>query len=161
MHTLGSLYFAHHFSKITTMVDNIEDEFENVKTTFFKHLQQCTTLFSFKHLPKTPKASTQTWNEKLNEVISCNTIIELLPNISNHHHLNIYGNAFVVKPQTKFKPSCPIYVSKETHTKRIALEDWGVTTNLNLPKTWNSFEGTKQEDRRKKCQNMAFQKAKH
>jgi hypothetical protein len=55
MHTLGSLYFAHHVSKIATMVDNIKDEFENVRTTFFKHLQQCNALFSFKHPPDPQK----------------------------------------------------------------------------------------------------------
>jgi hypothetical protein len=63
---------------------------------------------------------------KLSEIISCNMVIEILPNISNRHHLSIYGNAYVVKAQTKFKLSCPISVSRWTHTKRIALEDWGV-----------------------------------
>jgi len=37
------------------MVDNIKDEFENVRTTFFKHLQQCNALFSFKHPPDPQK----------------------------------------------------------------------------------------------------------
>jgi hypothetical protein len=44
-------------------------------------------------------------------------ITELLPNIFDCYDLNICGNAYVVKTQTKFKLSSPIFVSKEAHTK--------------------------------------------
>jgi hypothetical protein len=63
MCTLGSLYFAQHPLKITTLVGNIEDELESVRMTFVKHLQQgtpCTSLFYFRHLQESSKALTQT-----------------------------------------------------------------------------------------------------
>jgi len=60
MRTLGSLYFAQCPSKIRTLVDNIEDELESVKMIFVKHLQQGTSLSSFKHFQESPKTLTHT-----------------------------------------------------------------------------------------------------
>jgi hypothetical protein len=44
--------------KIMTLINNIEDELESVRTTFVKHLQQdtsCISLSSFKHLQESLK----------------------------------------------------------------------------------------------------------
>jgi len=60
MCTLGSLYFAQCPSKIATLVNNIKDELESVKMIFVKHLQQGTSLSSFKHFQENPKPLAQT-----------------------------------------------------------------------------------------------------
>jgi len=43
-----------------TLVANIEDELESVRMIFVKHLQQGTSLSSFKHFQESPKALTST-----------------------------------------------------------------------------------------------------
>jgi len=127
-----------------------------------EHLQQgtsCTSLSSFKHLQKSPKVETQTWNENLNELISYSMITKLLPNIFDYHDLSICGNAYMVKAHTKFRLSCPFFISREAHNKWITLEDQNVTTNMNLLKEWNFNQRIKPRRWKKKTSKHGLPKS--
>jgi len=85
-------------------------------------------------------------------------IIKLLPNMFDCHDLNICGNALVVKAQTKFRLPCPIFISREAHTKLITLEDWGVTPNLNLLKASLFSQRIKPRKRKNKTLKLGLPK---